>query len=373
MGGELSVESTPGLGSKFAFELAFSTISVSDEHMQNKKLMLTELEKPFFEDEILLCEDNAMNQQVISEHLTRVGIKVVIANNGQAGVEMVKSRIDKGEKQFALILMDIHMPVMDGLEAAEKILEFNTGIPIIALTANLMANDRDIYKAKGMNDCLGKPFTSQELWHCLVKYLTPLNETAVFTDIPPAMKQSDSDPELKKTLQLLFLKSNENKYDEINTAMKEGDIQLAHRLVHSLKTNAGHINKTSLQKAAANVEMRIKDGDNLVTEELLNVLNIELNEALSQISAELPLLDVQERDEVQKEPLDAVSCRELMKKLEPMLETGNPDCLKLINDLCRIPNSYDSHSLSDKLIQQISGLDFDEAIVTLRELKKMFN
>jgi len=72
--------------------------------------------------------------------------------------------------------MDIHMPVMDGLEAAERILSLNTGIPIVAMTANVMNTDRDIYRQRGMLDCIGKPFTSPELWACLLKYLEPAEQ-----------------------------------------------------------------------------------------------------------------------------------------------------------------------------------------------------
>jgi len=179
MGGDLSVTSTPGIGSMFSFELVFDAIDISDDDMYKKKIVFDELQRPVFQGEILLCEDNGMNQQVISEHLSRVGLTTVLADDGKTGFEMVQNRMEKGEKQFDLIFMDIHMPVMDGLEASAKILELNTGIPIVAITANIMANDLEIYKASGINDYLGKPFTSQELWLCLMKYLTPVDRGAV--------------------------------------------------------------------------------------------------------------------------------------------------------------------------------------------------
>jgi CheY-like chemotaxis protein len=134
-----------------------------------------EIDKPEFEGEILLCEDNEMNQEVICEQLTRVGIKTVVAENGQIGVDLVKSRIQKKEKMFNLIFMDMHMPVMDGLDASTEIQKLNLGIPIVAMTANIMPNDMEIYKMSGIIDCVSKPFTSQELWHCLLKYFIPLD------------------------------------------------------------------------------------------------------------------------------------------------------------------------------------------------------
>ena len=173
MGGKLSVESTPGIGSKFSFELTFNTVNVSDEELLGKKTTPGGSEKPSFEGEVLLCEDSAINQEIICEHLSKVGLKTVVADNGKIGVDLVKSRLEKGVKMFDLIFMDMHMPVMDGLDAAAKILELDTKVPIVAMTANIMANDREIYKRSGINDCVGKPFTSQELWRCLVKYFTP--------------------------------------------------------------------------------------------------------------------------------------------------------------------------------------------------------
>ncbi|MCL2276421.1 MAG: transporter substrate-binding domain-containing protein [Treponema sp.] len=174
MGGKLSVESTLGIGSKFNFDLIFKTIPVTEEEKYEKKLLLNEIEKPAFDGEILVCEDNNMNQFVIKEHLARIGINTVIAENGKIGVEKVRERIQTGERMFDIIFMDMHMPVMDGFEASAEILNLNVDVPMVAMTANIMAEDLEIYKASGMPDCLSKPFTSQELWRCLLKYLKPL-------------------------------------------------------------------------------------------------------------------------------------------------------------------------------------------------------
>jgi len=176
MGGRLEVDSVPGVGSKFYFNLTFETIPVTEEEKLEKKLMFKEIRKPTFEGEVLVCEDNEMNQFVISEHLTRVGLKVVVAEDGKIGVEMVRNRILNKEKQFDLIFMDMHMPVMDGFDASSAIIKLDTEIPMVAMTANIMAEDIEVYKASGIHDCLGKPFASQELWRCLLKYFKPLDE-----------------------------------------------------------------------------------------------------------------------------------------------------------------------------------------------------
>jgi len=219
MGGKLSIDSSPGIGSKFSFELTFDTLDVKIDDIYDEKILMNQVEKPAFRGEVLLCEDNIMNQQVICEHLTRVGLNTVVAENGKIGLDTVAGRKERGEKQFDLIFMDMHMPVMDGLEAAAKIMELNTGVPVVAMTANIMFNDREIYKKSGMNDCVGKPFTSQELWRCLMRYLTPKS-----VEKEHKYMQIEADMEFQKSLQAVFVKTNENKYSEIIEALEKGTL-----------------------------------------------------------------------------------------------------------------------------------------------------
>ena len=278
MGGRLNVESIPGEGSKFSFYLTFDTIdtpvSVSSPEIETDKI-----KKPEFEGEILICEDNVMNQLVIREALSRVGLKAVIAENGKEGVDMVKSRMEKGEKPFDLIFMDVQMPVMDGLEAASKIVKLQTGSPIVAMTANIMSGEMELYKESGMPDYVSKPFTSQELWRCLLRYLKPVKK-----DASPKNAPFDADAEFQKMLTQHFLKNNRSNFDEIVRSLEKGDIDTARRLAHSLKSNAAQLGKIGLQAAAADVESRLKDGENLVSEEQLKLLETELLKALNELS-----------------------------------------------------------------------------------------
>jgi PAS domain S-box-containing protein len=170
MGSKLEVESQPGLGSKFSFTITFDAETIASNKVPFFRSHMDEIKKPSFEGEVLVCEDSVMNKQVICEHLMRIGLKVAVANDGKEGVDMVAARAASGKKQYDLVLMDIHMPVMDGIEATKNILEINRRIPIVALTANIMATDREGYYAAGMKDCIGKPFSSQELWRCLLNY-----------------------------------------------------------------------------------------------------------------------------------------------------------------------------------------------------------
>ena len=361
MGGTLSVESVPGSGSKFGFDLMFDTVDSSDGiYEQNNAL--NESSRPVFSAEILLCEDNAMNQQVICEHLSRVGIKTVVAENGKIGVDLVKYRLENGEKLFDLIFMDMHMPVMDGLEASAKIMELKTGIPIVAMTANIMSGDREVYKMNGMNDCVGKPFTSHELWHCLMKYLTPTGFENVQKN-----ERAREDMEFQKELQAFFVRKNGDRYNEIVKALEDNDIKLAHRLAHTLKGNAGQIGKTILQQAAANLEHDLKDGKNIITPGLLALLETELQATLDELSPVLEEIHHREEPVESGKKLDREDALELLDKLKPMLEMGNPECCAFSNDLRMISGNDE---LLQRLIQQMDDFDFEPAIATLGELKK---
>ena len=367
MGGELSVTSAPGVGSKFSFDIAFETIDINDADLHEKKIVYNDLKKPKFEGEVLLCEDNMMNQEVICEHLTRVGLRTVIAENGKIGVMMVKDRMQKGEKQFDLIFMDIHMPVMDGIEASTKIQELNTGVPIVAMTANIMSNDMEIYRKSGMKDCIGKPFTSQELWVCLMKFFVPINKVAVHSvtqnEAPPQEEDAsqDEDQKFRQKLQMIFLKDNRQKYEEVTQALEAGDIKLAHRLVHSLKSNAGQLGKTLLQQAAGTVEMALEGGTNQAAKGQLKILETELNAVIAELE-QLTGTPSRQAAEAQVDFLDAESALKLLEKLEPMLEMGNPDSMEMIESLQRIQGS-------GELIQRMEKFDFEPAMAMLAELK----
>ena len=355
MGGTLSIDSTPGIGSKFSFELTFNAIDDEGAEDFADKIIFNDLEKPEFDGEILLCEDNIMNQQVISEHLSRVGLRTVIAQNGQVGVDMVKKRIQEGTKLFDLIFMDMHMPVMDGLEASAAINELNTGIPIIAMTANIMTNDRELYEKSGMSGFVGKPFTSQELWRCLMKYFKPLN-----WQVQNEAQYIHANHELHQKLLIRFIEHNRDVYPAINEALSAGDMKLAHRLVHSLKSNAGQIGKTVLQHSAEEVEKGLIDGVNNVKPEQLDRLEIELNAVFSSLSSVMP--DVHE-SLPEEEQVDKAVIGRLLDRLEPLLKDNDTESLIFAENLRLVPGS-------EKLIRLIENFDFEEALKQLYKFKE---
>ena len=196
MGGRSGVRSTLGQGSTFWFEVRVR-VAVQQSTKHNVQIELVDLERMlaanFNSARILLVEDNVTNQDVALGMLEDVGMSAVVAENGQQAVEAVL------QQHFDLILMDMQMPVMDGLEATKTIRTLPHGktIPIIAMTANAYAEDRQRCTDAGMNDHLGKPVMPDTFYSMLIKWLSTMSESlgpeSVRGDMPEGVdKQAEA-------------------------------------------------------------------------------------------------------------------------------------------------------------------------------------
>jgi PAS domain S-box-containing protein len=169
-GGDIEVESELGVGSRFSFSVPLACCSEQD---CARLLQANSVARPArLQGRVLLVEDNEINQEVALEALQHLGLEVVIAANGEQAVALV-------EKQpLDLVLMDIQMPLMDGYQATRRIRTFNASLPIIALTAAAMVEDKQKALAAGMNDHLSKPIDSQRLYQVLSRWLPARLEAA---------------------------------------------------------------------------------------------------------------------------------------------------------------------------------------------------
>jgi CheY-like chemotaxis protein len=161
---DLKLESEPGKGSIFSFTQIFP---LSKIHLNPNKLydqLPSEEDKPLKDIEILLVEDNDVNILVAVSFLERWGATVTIAKNGQEGLDLLDLTRHK------LILMDMHMPVMDGYTATKILRKRNIQIPIIALTASLPKEIEQRIDTVGMNDIVVKPFLPEELFKKVLHY-----------------------------------------------------------------------------------------------------------------------------------------------------------------------------------------------------------
>lgn len=164
MGGELAVNSTPGEGSDFFFGIELLEGKKNEDDNRIKTQIDVNALKGI---KVLYAEDNSYNQFIGKAILEKWNVDIHLANNGKEAIEMLKN------DDFDIVLMDLQMPVMGGLEATGIIRnELNNNIPIIALTANVLVEIIENCKAVGMNDFLGKPFEQEELFN---KITTSLN------------------------------------------------------------------------------------------------------------------------------------------------------------------------------------------------------
>lgn len=163
MGGKLNVDSSKGEGSTFSFTIELKYLSEDFEHQKEPaKLTHTNLENR----RILVVEDNQLIQLTTKAFLKEWGVEADLANNGLEGLDMIR------EKTYDLILMDNQMPVMNGIEAAQKIrAEIDSKIPIIAMTADVVKEVIDQCLSSGMNDYITKPYEPGDLKAVLLKNL----------------------------------------------------------------------------------------------------------------------------------------------------------------------------------------------------------
>ncbi len=158
MGSEIFLHSQLGKGSKFWFNLSY------DAHIENtKSIELNEtkviLDNDIFENKkVLIVEDNKVNQLITKKILTKKKIICTVADNGTDAVKIVK------KETFDIILMDLHMPGISGIEATKKIRGFNTTVPIIALTAISIDENSEIFRKAGFTEFIPKPFKAEEFF-----------------------------------------------------------------------------------------------------------------------------------------------------------------------------------------------------------------
>lgn len=162
MGGSITVQSTPNVGSIFTVQFPLKTIQVSSLHLQ---LQTQQTKKSLSGKRILLVEDTLFNVMVATQLLESWDAIVDVADNGAIAIDKIRSTA------FDIILMDLQMPIMDGFSASKKIRSFNTSIPIVALTASNSLDMKERVKQAGMQDFITKPFNPDEFYNQIVKEL----------------------------------------------------------------------------------------------------------------------------------------------------------------------------------------------------------
>ena len=324
MGGTITATGTPGHGCTFTFTAKFGrhhqpSVAEPDHNAGTSCLRgsepgvprydgirnLTTRERQVFSGaRVLVVEDHPINQLVARELLSKAGITVEIAANGQEAVTFMKHH----GATIDCILMDIQMPVLDGYGAARCIRQ-QWGvdkIPIIAMTAHAKEEDRQNCFLAGMNDHLTKPVDANTLYQLLLKWLSlrrsgssDIAEThalsekdvTVFQEELPGLSvrsglaRLGGDGDLYRKLILSFPKSNRNFSALFREALVAGDWVLARRMAHTLKGAAGTIAADQLAATARDLEVLIKDGCREEALLMLPSLEAELDRVLQTASS----------------------------------------------------------------------------------------
>jgi signal transduction histidine kinase/DNA-binding response OmpR family regulator/HPt (histidine-containing phosphotransfer) domain-containing protein len=256
---------------------------------------------------ILLAEDNALNQQVASEILRDAGLVVDIADDGRIACNMVEN--STALQPYDLILMDMQMPNMNGVDATRTIKAGKHGgsIPVVAMTANAMSSDREECMAAGMVDFIPKPIEPDVLFRVLMRWIRPrLNEAGAVPEpklpaqeelVVPMILGLDQTAGLRRVLgkpsryiAMLrgFVDSQAGAVTEIRGALEARDTEKAERLAHTLKGLAGNIASPDLQSAARELDEALRAGTPEKFPALLDKVERILANQIAAISDALP-------------------------------------------------------------------------------------
>ena len=262
LGGKLQVKSEEGKGSKFYFRLEFRKCKKITK-IENKNVSLV--------GKILVAEDNKVNQELIKAILkTKGNIKTIIVNNGEEAVNKFK------EEKFDLVLMDVFMPIMRGIEATQLILEYEKNnnlkhTPIVVLTANALDGDKEKFLKQGFDDYIAKPIKNAELDNVLIKYLKNGNIVSNLA------KEMNLDESVIQELLNIYFENIDNDLKSLEKAIKENNYSDIRTISHKIAGASGAVQFLDAHKIAKDIENFAKDEKDVNYQQLFGKLYEEIN------------------------------------------------------------------------------------------------
>ena len=328
---------------------------------------------------ILLAEDNLLNQQIATEILEDEGFIVEIANNGEEAVNMAN------QSQYDVVLMDMQMPVMDGLEATKIIRQkfSNNDLPILAMTANASDADRDKCLEAGMDAHITKPIDPNLLFSGLAKWIKGKNSNSTNNEkVVTHSKDEIKIPEIdgvdarlglqvaagKISLYIKMLKTFStdqiNAVSDIKSALDLSDYLTAQRVAHTLKGTCGSIGATQLQKIAGNIEDQCKD--KIKIEEIIKNLEIvqpQLTLIIDSIKKALP----EDKKLASTSSFDASQVKPLADKLRELLENNDTEANDLLEKSEELFMQFFGKEMFSKISESLQNFDFESALSLVNE------
>ncbi len=394
MGGDISVTSTPGVGSRFSFSLwCGCTLHKGGEECLTATATMpisagigTPPRKPpvcFKNDEfagvhILLVDDNAINTQLASELLERVGVSVATAANGREAVEMVAD----AHGAYDLVLMDVQMPVMDGLTAARTIRERwdSSRLPIVAMTAHAMAEERERCLQAGMDDLITKPVNPDALFRMVAAMTSrgdtsraepepvplpessPLLPTVQGLDVDELLSRCMDDVTMMKRMANAFVREGAVVVDELCAAIDRDNREAATRQAHSLKGISANVGATELNRICKELEATLKgEGDAATLARFTGAVREQM-EIISDVVRTLTMEDDRKVPQSNDRQGDSTAT---VTALRRALQRGDSSALHLVETLAsQLPASLEVETLC----RQVDAIDFAGALLTLDKI-----
>jgi two-component system sensor histidine kinase/response regulator len=328
---------------------------------------------------ILVVEDNKLNQEVALGLLIDEGFKVDIANDGREAIDMVH------QNDYDIVLMDMQMPVMNGVEATLEIrknAKFDS-LPIVAMTANAMLQDREKCLQAGMNDFISKPIDPEELFRTLLQWIRPkLQELPSTIDTQKSQLNAHTIESLplidglnvslglkrvlgKTTLYFNLLRhyvSNQEKIpQEIEVAIDTGDIETAERLAHTAKNVNGNIGASELENLAGEIEHLLRENTSIEVigpkidhfKNKQQSLIADLRAAISTIKKSEPIKDGEQSTEV------------IIEQLKDFLLDDDSAALTYFEENSALISRSFSIKVFSKIEIAIKQFDFEKALQLL--------
>lgn len=275
LGGRIWVESEEGKGSNFSFSIKFNKPNAISKHSVDDKINIENKK----EIEVLLVEDNKINQTVMNKMLKEKNVSVDTANNGYEAIELYE------KNYYDVILMDIHMPEMDGIEVTRRIRENerNEGrhTPIIAVTAYALEGDKERFLAMGMDEYICKPIKMEQLFNIINKVLDDKQEKNQYDFMNNIKLGEDGNIIILDDKRTNFQESDipifnqiYEKIRELKNVIAKNDFEGIEAIAHDIKKLSDQINAEELKGKAFKIELASRRGDlKEVIENLLSIVN----------------------------------------------------------------------------------------------------